>query len=118
VYGPHGSVQPARSAEQIIRELRRADGLRIRRAPPGIGAAGARTFLLTPSRSAPPADFCGGPCVPLIGRGRVTQIVQAPARGRLTVVDVGGRPVVILEDTPDGRSLPQTQKLLASLHFG
>jgi hypothetical protein len=48
----------------------------------------------------------------------LTQLVQAPARGRLTVVDVGSHAVVILEDTPDGRSLPETQKLLASLRLG
>jgi hypothetical protein len=111
-------VQRARSAKQIVRTLQRADGLRMRPAEPAIGAAGARTFLLTPSASAPPADFCGGPCVPLVSRGRVTLLVQAPARGRLTVVDVGGRPVVILEDTPDGHSLPLTQQLVASLRLG
>jgi hypothetical protein len=118
VYGAHGSVQRARSAAQIARVLRRADGLRMRPAEPVVGAAGARTFLLTPSASAPPADFCGGPCVPLVGRDRVTQLVQAPARGRLTLLDVGGRPVFILEDTPDGRSLAQTRELVASLDLG
>jgi hypothetical protein len=48
----------------------------------------------------------------------LTQLVQAPARGRLTVVNVGSHAVVILKDILDGRSLPESQKLLASLRLG
>jgi hypothetical protein len=118
VYGPRGSAQRANDAATILRTVRRVRNLRVSdERPTTIGGLPARSILLSARRTASRAAFCGGPCVPLFGRDRVTQLVQAPARARLNVLDVDGHAVAILEDTPDGRSLNRTGALVHALRF-
>ena len=73
--------------------------------PVRVGGVVATQATIAIRRTAKPGRFCFGQCAPLVSRQRVTQLVSAPARGRLTLVDVRGHPVAVLEDTPDGTSL-------------
>jgi hypothetical protein len=119
IFGSRGSARTARNATDLVRRLRRVRDLGVsdERAT-SVGGVTGRSIQLKVARSAARAAFCGGPCVPLYGRDRVTMLVQAPARGRLTVLDVEGHAVCILEDTPNGRSLPETGAILRTLRFG
>ena len=118
VFGARGSAHPVKDAAGLMRGVRAVPGLRVRdERATAVGGLPARSAMLSVRPGAPRASFCGGPCAPLYGRDRVTQLVAAPARGRLTVVDVDGHAVAILEDTPDGRSLASTDEIVRSLRL-
>jgi hypothetical protein len=118
VYGRGGSARRATDSTAVLRVLRAVPELRVGPVRSiSLGGVRARTVMLSLRPSAKRAEFCPGPCVPLMGRARVTQIVSAPARARLTLLDVRDRAVSILEDTPDGDSLALTGPLVHSLRF-
>jgi hypothetical protein len=118
VYGPKGSAHPATDTVAVLRVLRAVPELRVGPTrPTRVGGLPGRTVELTLRASARPDDICAGPCVAIVSSERVTQTVTAPAQARLTVLDVHGRTVSILEDTPNGDSLALTAKLVRSLRF-
>ena len=118
VYGAAGSSHRATDAAALLARLRSNPDLRVGgRRTVRIGGNRATSVMLSVRASAKRNEFCPGPCAPLVARQRVTLFVSAPAQARLTVLDVHGHAVSILEDTPDGDSLALTEPLVRSLRF-
>ena len=119
VYGRSGSTRPARDTAGILRTLRRVPDLRVGRVR-RVTVAGrpARSLMVSVAPTGPSADFCGGPCLPIFGRARLTLFVAHPAKARLTMLDLPKQTLVFFEDTPDGRSLSQTGAIVKSVRIG
>jgi hypothetical protein len=78
----------------------------------------ARQMTVRTRPGAKRLPFCATPCAALYGRKGWTMTLIAPGRGRLTVLDIGGTPLALYEDThADQRSLAETGALLRSLRI-
>jgi hypothetical protein len=119
VFGSGGSAHRPRDADDLMSTLLRLKELRhvgpLRRSVVGGVRVTSETFAV--GRSAKRLNGCTSPCVALAGRGSATDLLESPAEVRVSALEVRGRVVVLFEDTPDGRSLPETEAVVRTLRF-
>jgi hypothetical protein len=94
-----GSARPVTDAAALLAHLRRHRGLEVHdTARVTLGGRPALQAAVSAAeyRGAPPV--CDAPCAAVAGAGPVTMLVEQPTWARITLVDVGGRVLMIHED--------------------
>lgn len=119
VFTPKGSVQPLREASRVVEVLSSNPNLRIvSRERVNVGGVPAQRVTVSVRQHEQFPDFCTSPCVPVFPVTQATSVLESNSNHRLSIMEVGGRIIVVHETSPrGGNGFPDTESLLHGLRF-